>query len=100
MNIDGQGHSNCSVVVWTNNFRVCVFRELNIVEHLLFLMSFVVQRNKKRIQLRNLIADERAERSFLNYCMATAHLAKFYQGMHRINEGHLDERFPVKIKFL
>ncbi|XP_032432607.1 cilia- and flagella-associated protein 54 [Xiphophorus hellerii] len=68
-------------------------RELNIVENLLFLMSFVVQRNKKRIQLRNLIADERAERSFLNYCMATAHLAKFYQGMHLINEGHLDERY-------
>ncbi|PWA23023.1 hypothetical protein CCH79_00001892 [Gambusia affinis] len=68
-------------------------RELHIVEHLLFLMSFVVQRNKKRIQLRNLIADERAERSFLNYCMATAHLEKFYQGMHLVNAGHLDERY-------
>ncbi|XP_016529392.1 cilia- and flagella-associated protein 54 isoform X1 [Poecilia formosa] len=68
-------------------------RELHIVEHLLFLMSFVVQRNKKRIHLRNLVADERAERSFLNYCMATAHLAKFYQGVQLINEGHLNERY-------
>uniref|UniRef100_A0A3P9PWW2 Cilia and flagella associated protein 54 n=1 Tax=Poecilia reticulata TaxID=8081 RepID=A0A3P9PWW2_POERE len=68
-------------------------RELHIVEHLLFLMSFVVQRNKKRIHLRNIVADERAERSFLNYCMATAHLAKFYEGVELINEGHLNERY-------
>lgn len=72
---------------------------MRIVENLLAMMTTVVQRRKKQLQLRNLIADERAWRSRVNYCMAMAHLAQFYQCLELMHGRQLEQRFPLRIKF-
>ncbi|KAM4726245.1 cilia- and flagella-associated protein 54 [Anableps anableps] len=68
-------------------------REMLIVENLLAMMSIVLQRLKKQAQLRNLIADERAWKSVINYCMGVAHLTQFYQGLELVHGGQLEQRY-------
>ncbi|XP_047236025.1 cilia- and flagella-associated protein 54-like isoform X5 [Girardinichthys multiradiatus] len=68
-------------------------REMHIVEDLLGIISSIVQRHKKLLHLRNLIAEERPWRSLINYCMAMAHLAKFYQALELMQGGQLEKRY-------
>ncbi|XP_030602315.1 cilia- and flagella-associated protein 54 isoform X2 [Archocentrus centrarchus] len=68
-------------------------REVLAVENLLALISSVVQRQKKRLQLRHICSEERVWRAQLNYCMAQAHLAKFYQCLDRQHRGALEQRY-------
>ncbi|MEQ2229436.1 hypothetical protein ILYODFUR_018722, partial [Ilyodon furcidens] len=68
-------------------------REMRIVEDLLGIISSIVQRHKKLLHLRNLIAEDRPWRSLINYCMAMAHLAKFYQALELMQGGQLEKRY-------
>ncbi|KAM4547577.1 cilia- and flagella-associated protein 54 [Fundulus diaphanus] len=68
-------------------------REMRVVDNLLSMMSTVVQRHKKQVHLRNLIADERAWRSVINYWMAMAYLVQFYQGLEPMPGGQLEQRY-------
>ncbi|XP_035999007.1 LOW QUALITY PROTEIN: cilia- and flagella-associated protein 54 [Fundulus heteroclitus] len=68
-------------------------REMRIVENMLSMMSTVVQRHKKQVQLRNLKADERAWRSAVNYWMAVAYLEQFYQGLEPTPGGQQEQRY-------
>lgn len=63
------------------------------MENLLAMISSVMQRQKKRLQLRHTCAVERVWRSHLNYCMAQAHLAVFYQRLAQQHRGDLEQRF-------
>ncbi|XP_040907982.1 cilia- and flagella-associated protein 54-like [Toxotes jaculatrix] len=73
--------------------RVRTHREMQVVENLLTMMSSVVQRHKKRLQLRNLCCEERVWRSHLNYIMAQAHIALLYQGLDQLHGGALQHRY-------
>uniref|UniRef100_UPI0009B47C99 cilia- and flagella-associated protein 54 n=1 Tax=Monopterus albus TaxID=43700 RepID=UPI0009B47C99 len=68
-------------------------REMQIVENLLAMMSSVVQRHKKQLQLRNICCEERVWKSHLNYSMAQAHLALPYQGLDHLHGGALQYRY-------
>lgn len=63
------------------------------MENLLAMISSVMQRQKKRLQLRHTCAVERVWRSHLNYYMAQAHLAVFYQRLPQQHRGDLEQRF-------
>lgn len=75
--------------------RVC--RDVNAVENLLAMMSSVVQRHKKQLQLRNMWFEERVWKSNLNYSVAQAHLALLYQGLDQLHGGALQDRCTHKI---
>ncbi|XP_029957087.1 cilia- and flagella-associated protein 54 [Salarias fasciatus] len=68
-------------------------REMHLVENLLKRMSFIVRRNKKQLQLRQLCRDQSVWRSHLNYRMAQAHLALLYQGLDKLHGGALQHRY-------
>ncbi|XP_039888994.1 cilia- and flagella-associated protein 54-like isoform X3 [Simochromis diagramma] len=68
-------------------------REVLAMENLLAMISSVMQRQKKRLQLRHTCAVERVWRSHLNYCMAQAHLAVFYQRLPQQHRGDLEQRY-------
>ncbi|XP_029375672.1 cilia- and flagella-associated protein 54 [Echeneis naucrates] len=70
-----------------------VLKERQIVEHLLTMMSSMVQRHKRNVQLRNMCCEERVWRSQLNYIMAQAHIALLYQGLDLMNGGALQHRY-------
>lgn len=72
-------------------------REMQTVENLLTMMSSVVQRHKKQLQLRSMCCEERVWKSHLNYSVAQAHLALFYQGLDQLHGGALQHRFSHKI---
>lgn len=76
---------------------MCVCREMQAVENLLTMMSCVVQRHKKQIQLRNMCCEERVWKSHLNYSVAKAHLALLHQGLDQLHGGALQHRFTHKI---
>lgn len=71
-------HSMCTRLL-------CVCREMQAVENLLTMMSFVVQRQKKQLQLRNMCCEERVWKSHLNYIMALAHVALLYEGLDKLH---------------
>ncbi|XP_034463390.1 cilia- and flagella-associated protein 54-like [Hippoglossus hippoglossus] len=73
--------------------RVKTNRELQAVENLLTTMSSVVQRRKKQLKLRNLYCEERVWKSHINYSMAKAHMALFYQGLDQLHGSTLQQRF-------
>ncbi|RVE63832.1 hypothetical protein OJAV_G00140120 [Oryzias javanicus] len=60
---------------------VKTYRELCTVDNLLTLMSDVVRRSKKRLQLRNLCSEERPWRCQVHRCLAQAHLAAAHRDM-------------------
>lgn len=64
-----------------------------MVENLLTMMSYVVHRNKRRIQLRIMCSEERVWRANINYCVAHAHLVFLYQDLHQIPGGPVQQRF-------
>lgn len=74
-----------------------VCRDVNAVENLLAMMSSVVQRHKKQLQLRNMCCEERVWKSNLNYSVAQAHLALLYQGLDQLHGGALQDRCTHKI---
>jgi len=71
----------------------CVCRGIRGVENLLNLMSSIVRRHKKNLQLRNICSEESVWRSHLNHCMARAHLALLYRGLDQLHGGRLQHRF-------
>ncbi|XP_056253277.1 cilia- and flagella-associated protein 54-like isoform X3 [Seriola aureovittata] len=73
--------------------RVKTNREMQVVENLITMMSSVVQRHKKQLQLRNMCCEERVWKSHLNYVMAQAHIALLYQGLDQIHGGALQHRY-------
>ncbi|XP_051257635.1 cilia- and flagella-associated protein 54-like isoform X3 [Dicentrarchus labrax] len=73
--------------------RVKTNREMQAVENLLTMMSSVVQRHKKQLQLRNMCSEERVWKSQINYNMAQAHLALLYQGLDQLHGGALQHRY-------
>ncbi|XP_019941027.1 cilia- and flagella-associated protein 54 [Paralichthys olivaceus] len=73
--------------------RVKTNREIQAVENLLTTMSSVVQRRKKQLRLRNLCCEERVWKSHLNYSMAQAHIALFYQDLDQMHGSGLQQRF-------
>nr|XP_046266152.1 cilia- and flagella-associated protein 54-like isoform X1 [Scatophagus argus] len=73
--------------------RVRTNREMQAVENLLTTMTFVVQRRKKLLQLRNMCCEERIWKSHLNYSMAQAHLALLYQCLDQLLGGALQHRY-------
>ncbi|XP_053298051.1 cilia- and flagella-associated protein 54 [Pleuronectes platessa] len=73
--------------------RVITNRELQSVENLLTTMSSLVQRRKKQLKLRNLYCEERVWKSHINYSIAKAHLALFYQGLDQLHGSILQQRF-------
>ncbi|XP_053187065.1 cilia- and flagella-associated protein 54-like [Scomber japonicus] len=73
--------------------RVRTNREMQAVENLLTLMSSVVQRHKKQCQLRKMCCEERVWKSHLNYNLAHAHLAVFYQALNQLLGGDLQHRY-------
>ncbi|XP_078122015.1 cilia- and flagella-associated protein 54 [Sander vitreus] len=73
--------------------RVRTNREMQVVENLLTIMSSVVQRHKKQLQLRNMCCEERVWKSHLNYSMAQAHLALLYQGLDQLHGGALQHSY-------
>ncbi|CAK6953846.1 cilia- and flagella-associated protein 54-like [Scomber scombrus] len=75
--------------VKTNRYSV----EMQAVENLLTLLSSVVQRHKKQFQLRNMCCEERVWKSHLNYSLAHAHLAVFYQALNQLLGGDLQHRY-------
>lgn len=93
----------CNLYVWVHmttcalDFYPCVCREMQTVENLLTMMSSVVQRHKKQLQLRNMCSEERVWKSHLNYSMAQAHLALLYHGLNPLHGGALQHRFIHKI---
>ncbi|XP_041808606.1 cilia- and flagella-associated protein 54-like [Chelmon rostratus] len=68
-------------------------REMQAVENLLTIMSSVVQRHKKQLQLRSMCCEERVWKSHLNYSVAQAHLAMLYQGLDELHKGALQPRY-------
>ncbi|XP_068572705.1 cilia- and flagella-associated protein 54 [Cebidichthys violaceus] len=68
-------------------------REKKAVENLLTMMSSVVQRRKKLLQLRTMCCRERVWKSQLNYSMAEAHLALLYQGLDQLHGGALQQSY-------
>ncbi|KAM6983519.1 cilia- and flagella-associated protein 54 [Tautogolabrus adspersus] len=68
-------------------------REMQIVENLLTMMSSVVKRSKKRLQLRNMCCEERVWRAHLNYCMAQAHLVLLFQSLDKLHGEALQHRY-------
>ncbi|XP_030294030.1 cilia- and flagella-associated protein 54 isoform X2 [Sparus aurata] len=73
--------------------RVKTKRDVNAVENLLAMMSSVVQRHKKQLQLRNMWFEERVWKSNLNYSVAQAHLALLYQGLDQLHGGALQDSY-------
>ncbi|XP_034745298.1 cilia- and flagella-associated protein 54-like isoform X2 [Etheostoma cragini] len=73
--------------------RVRTNREMQVVENLLTIMSSVVRRHKKQLQLRNTCCEERVWKSHLNYSMAQAHLALLYQGLDQLHGGALQHSY-------
>ncbi|XP_071316210.1 cilia- and flagella-associated protein 54 isoform X2 [Trachinotus anak] len=73
--------------------RVKTNREMQIVENLLTMMSSVVQRYKKQLQLRNMCCEERVWKSHLNYNMAQAHIALLYRDLEQLHRGALQHRY-------
>ncbi|XP_036976615.1 cilia- and flagella-associated protein 54-like isoform X3 [Acanthopagrus latus] len=73
--------------------RVRTKRDVNAVENLLAMMSSVVQRHKKQLQLRNMCCEERVWKSNLNYSVAQAHLALLYQGLDQLHGGALQDSY-------
>lgn len=69
---------------------------MQAVENLLTMMSSVVHRHKKQLQLRNMCCEERVWKSHLNYSMAQAHLALLYKDMDQQHRGALQHRFTHK----
>ncbi|XP_072231582.1 cilia- and flagella-associated protein 54 [Leuresthes tenuis] len=63
------------------------------LENLLNLMSSVVQRYKKHLQLRSICSEESVWRCRLNHCMARAHLALLYRGLDQLHGGRLQHRY-------
>ncbi|XP_041865069.1 cilia- and flagella-associated protein 54-like isoform X4 [Melanotaenia boesemani] len=68
-------------------------REMRVAENLLTMMSSVVRRHKKKLQLRYVCSEERVWRSHLNYCMAQAHFALLYQSQDQLPGGPLQCRY-------
>ncbi|XP_041657541.1 cilia- and flagella-associated protein 54-like isoform X3 [Cheilinus undulatus] len=68
-------------------------REMQAVENLLTMMSSVVKHSKKRLQLRNMCCEERVWRAHLNYSIAQAHLALFYQSLDELHGEALQCRY-------
>ncbi|XP_026184047.1 cilia- and flagella-associated protein 54 isoform X2 [Mastacembelus armatus] len=68
-------------------------REMQAVENLLNVMSSMVKRYKKQFQLRNMFCGERVWKSHLNYSMAQAHIALFYQGLEQLHGRDLQYRY-------
>lgn len=66
-------------------------REMQAVENLLTMLSSVVHRHKKQLQLRKMCSEERVWKSHLNYTMAQAHLAQLYQSLDK-HGGPLQHR--------
>uniref|UniRef100_UPI0037E847B8 cilia- and flagella-associated protein 54 n=1 Tax=Semicossyphus pulcher TaxID=241346 RepID=UPI0037E847B8 len=73
--------------------RVRTNREMQAVENVLTMMSSVVKRNKKRLQLRNVCCEERVWKAHLNYSVAQAHLALLYQGLDMLPGEALQLRY-------
>ncbi|XP_054482513.1 cilia- and flagella-associated protein 54-like [Anoplopoma fimbria] len=73
--------------------RVKTNRDMQVVENLLTVMSSVVQRQKKQLQLRSICFEERVWKSQLNYSMAQAHLALLYQGLDQLHGGALQQSY-------
>ncbi|XP_073335740.1 cilia- and flagella-associated protein 54 [Pagrus major] len=73
--------------------RVRTNRDVKAVENLLPMMSSVVQRHKKQLQLRNMCCEERVWKSNLNYSVAQAHLALLYQGLDQLHGGALQDSY-------
>lgn len=67
-------------------------REMLVVENLLNMISSMVNRNKKRQELRKLCKEERVWRTHLNYTMAQAHIALLYQGLDTLHGGTLQDK--------
>lgn len=65
---------------------------MQAVENLLAMMTSVVQRHKKQLQLRSICCGERVWKSQLNYSVAQAHLALLYQGLDQLHGGALQQR--------
>ena len=72
-------------------------RELEAVENLLTTMSSVVKRRKNQLKLRNLYCEERVWKSLINYSIAKAHMALFYQGLDQLHGSTLQQRFTQNI---
>ncbi|XP_033182211.1 cilia- and flagella-associated protein 54 [Anabas testudineus] len=68
-------------------------REMQAVENLLTMMSSVVHRHKKQLQLRKMCSEERVWRSHLNHTMAQAHIALLYQGLDKLHGGAQQHRY-------
>ncbi|KAK9536651.1 hypothetical protein VZT92_006417 [Zoarces viviparus] len=64
-------------------------RDRKALENLLTMMSWVVQRRKKLLQLRRMCCRQRVWKSQLNYSTAEAHLAMLYQGLDQLHGGAL-----------
>ncbi|XP_065819323.1 cilia- and flagella-associated protein 54 isoform X4 [Labrus bergylta] len=73
--------------------RIRTNREMQIVENLLTMMSSVVKRSKKQLQLRSMCCEERVWRAHLNYCLAQAHLALLYQSLDKLHGEALQHRY-------
>ncbi|XP_024122060.1 cilia- and flagella-associated protein 54 isoform X2 [Oryzias melastigma] len=67
---------------------VKTYRELCTVDNLLTMMSDVVRRSKKRLQLRNLCWEERPWRCQVHRCMAQAHLAAAHRDMETLQHSY------------
>nr|XP_008277006.1 PREDICTED: uncharacterized protein LOC103355117 [Stegastes partitus] len=87
-----EGHVDL-VLNWGQTMFELLSREMQAVENLLAMMSSMVQRQKKQLQLRSMCCGERVWRTHLNYLMAQAHIAVFYQGLDQIHGGALQHRY-------
>lgn len=76
----------------TGTTLVSMCREMQAVENLLTMMSSVVHRHKKQLQLRKMCSEERVWRSHLNHTMAQAHIALLYQGLDKLHGGAQQHR--------
>ncbi|XP_068456804.1 cilia- and flagella-associated protein 54 isoform X1 [Clinocottus analis] len=68
-------------------------REMQALVNLVTMMSSVVLRHKKQLQLRSMSCGERVWKSQLNYSMAQAHLALLYQGLDQLHGGALQQSY-------
>ncbi|KAK2828620.1 hypothetical protein Q5P01_019654 [Channa striata] len=68
-------------------------REMQAVENLITLLSSVVHRHKKQLQLRSMCCEERVWKAHLNYSVAQAHVALLYQGLDKLHGGALQHRY-------
>ncbi|XP_044078247.1 cilia- and flagella-associated protein 54-like [Siniperca chuatsi] len=73
--------------------RVRTNRDMQAVENLLTMMSSVVQRHKKQLQLRNMCCEERVWKAHLNYSLAQAHLALLHQDLDQLYGRALQHRY-------